>query len=67
MAPLSVDQVGTLMAYAVQGHPFEHYAERQAIPEEDMAEARELYDDTVATSKSAAAAGGEVRPVSDWG
>lgn len=60
---LDIDKLGTLMAYAIQGHPFETYVESQRIPEEDRAEARELYDDTIETQKRAAAAGGWVSPI----
>ena len=63
---LTTEEVGRMMSYALQGYSFEVWVEDQHIAQEDQAHARVLWDDTLATHKKAAAAGGEVRPVSDW-
>lgn len=63
--PLTVEQIGRLEAYAIQGVPFEKYASNQKITPEDLAQAERLYDDVIETQRRAAAAGGYVSPIND--
>lgn len=63
---MDVAEIGRLMAYAIQGYSFEEYVRSQKIPEAHRAKAAIYYQSTIETQKRAVAAGGEVRPISDW-